>query len=287
MQRESARISASLCRGHPAGSGRGAAVRAVVAVLVVAHCAVMGCSDATKRKWKHQPAQTNYNNALYAEDADVRRDAVARIAESRYVDSDDAFKILDAVARTDAVSQIRCVAVRAFVRYGDARPVATLLTILAKEKASADALPPDDDVRWESARSLLALLEKGFPDEAQRAAALDVFIRMAEPDALRSHRLTALEALGRFKDPRVLKPLVAALRTPDFAVAERAEQSLIALTGTTHFYNADDWETWLAQAADPFANAGHVPDIPQPEGPTWWDKQKRAWRRALRLGERR
>jgi hypothetical protein len=94
----------------------------------------------------------------------------------------------------------------------------------------------------------------------------------------------AIEALGECQDPRVLNPLIRVLRSNDFALADRAEESLIQLTGTTHNYDPQAWEAWLAATQDPFARAGERPPITRPAGPSWWDQQMRAWRRGLKLG---
>ncbi len=245
-----------------------------------------GCSDRQKRAWKPQSQSDNYRLALESEDGNVRRDAVVRIAESGYVDSHDGFLVLDTVARTDPIGQIRCVAIRAFRRYEDSRPGATLLVVLNARAGDGKSIPPDDDVRWEAASALLALESEQLLEENQRREALDVFLKLSETGSERNVRLVALEALGHFQERRVFSPLIAALREPDFGYAERAERALISLTGTTQSFDADAWEKWLASTADPFANAGQEPEVVRQEGPTWWDRQKRSWQRALKLGGR-
>jgi len=254
----------------------------VACVLAVAFMAA-GCSDAQKRRWVYRSPEWNFSTALESDDADRRRDAVTRIAESSYVDSDEAFAVLDTVARTDTVTQIRCIAIRAFARYDDARPVATLLTILGAEKTGRDALPADAHVRWEIAATLRTLAGKDVLKPPQHAMVRDVLIKLLESDPSRNVRIEAIKGLARFKDRQVLLPLIRALRSDDFALADQAERSLIALTGTTHYYDADAWEKWVAATADPFERAGRMPDIKTPRGPTWWDKQRRAFRRAIRL----
>jgi len=262
------------------GSG---SYRVALVVLTLAGLVAAGCSDHQKRRWRYRPAERNFRTALEAEHPDERRDAVARIGESGYADREDAFHVLDAVARTDPVIQIRCIAIRAFARYDDARPVGTLLTVLQAKNPSEHALPPNDDLRWETASVLAALARKGVMNETQRDLVRPILVKLLETDPSRNVRIVAAKALAEFKDPQVLLPLIRSLRNEDFAIADRAERSLIALTGVTHYYDADAWETWVAQAEDPFANAGEIPQTTRPAGPTWWDKQKRAWRRALKL----
>ena len=245
-----------------------------------------GCSDAQKRMWKPRSAQDNYATALEAQNADQRREAVARIAESHYVESRDAFDVLDVVARTDPVSQIRCIAIRALATYRDNRPVPTFLAVLQARPGSDEALPADEHVRWEAVSALNALTRKGLLTDPQRQAAPALLIAMLETENDRQIRIAVIEGLGLHPDRRVLTPLIGSLRNEDFAVADAAERSLIALTGVTHDYDADAWARWVAEASDPFEKAGQVPVTTRPAGPTWWDKQTRAWKRALKLGGR-
>ena len=244
---------------------------------------VSGCAEQDKRPWIYRTPQQNYRTALESQRGDERRDAVARIAESYYYDSSDAFAVLETVARTDPVSQIRCIAIRAFANYKDDRPVTPLLTILQAQAGSDQALPADDDIRWETVRAQLALTRRGVLKGDQRPLARDILIKLLEADPSRNVRVVAAEALGEFKDREVLVPLIRSLRNRDFAIAERAEWSLIALTGTTHDYDANAWEAWVASTKNPFVHAGETPQTTRPAGPTWWDQQGRAWRRALKL----
>jgi HEAT repeat protein len=254
-------------------------------LLILFLTTTTGCSDATKRKWTYRSPSTNYRNALEAENADVRRDAVARIAESRQMDSEDAFHVLDVVARTDPVTQIRCVAIRAFSRYDDARPVPTVLTVLQAGPESTDSLPNNDTIRWDAATVLVTLLEKGLLTPDQQTTARNLFLAMIDESNVRNLRLVGLEGLGYVQQQEVMRPLIRSLRAEeDFAIADAAETSLIKLTGRTFDYDPDAWEEWLEQTSDPFAHAGEMPDIQRPKGPTWWDRQKRAWRRGLKLG---
>ena len=79
--------------------------------------------------------------------------------------------------------------------------------------------------------------------------------------------------------------LFAVLRLQKIPLPKTAKEwRLIALTGVTHNYDANEWESWLASAADPFARAGQKPLTTRPAGPTWFDQQIRAWRRGLKLG---
>lgn len=254
--------------------------QAITLALFFLGLSLPSCSDHTKRAWKHQSQADNFRIALEGENADDRRDAVARIAESGYVAADDAFSVLDAVARTDSVAQIRCIAIRAFTRYDDPRPVGTLLAVLAATPDAHDkALPPNDDVRWEAASVLSDLDARGQLNGPDRDTARALFIKLADRTSTRSVRIVALRALGSFQDRDVFGPLMLALHEEDFALADTAERSLIALTGTSHNYDPDAWEKWLAATPDPFARAGQQPATTRPMTPTRWDKEKRKWQR--------
>jgi hypothetical protein len=257
-------------------------------LLAAAGLFLVGCSQGTARKWKGKlkrySASENYGLALESDDADQRREAVVRIAESRYVTGENAFYVLDAVARTDPVVQNRCIAIRALAGYSDDRPVATLLKIWQANPGDDQALPADNDIRWETALAFQSLERKGVLAGDQRDMVRDLFVEMLDTGPTRNVRIVAAEALGSFKDRKVLNALIATVRNRDFAIADRAERSLIALTGITHNYDADAWANWVANTQDPFAKAGETPQTDKAVGPTWWDHQKRAWRRALKMG---
>jgi hypothetical protein len=215
---------------------------------------------------------------------DERREAVVRLAESHRVDSDATYHVLDAVARTDPAPQIRCIAIRALGQYEDDRPVATFLAVLQATDESSDALPGDDDVRWEATVATVTLIKQGLCPDVSRDAVRDLLIQLLDKDPSRNVKLSAIEGLGCIHDNAVFSPLIHALRSKDFAIASQAEVALIALTGVTHHCDPDAWETWLANAKDPFANSGHIPEGAIGEKPGWMENQKRKWRRFLKLG---
>lgn len=286
-------LSNSAARGEPLRSysltRTGLRLHRPLAAVVGAGLLLLatGCSDAQKRAWDPRTPEENFRNALEGPSADVRRDAVARIAESNYFAREDAFQVLEVVARTDSVEQVRCIAIRALARYYDDRPVRPLIAILrATPETKTEALPGGEEVRWEAVTGLRELERRGVIEGEQRSACVDLLIRLAESDPSRNVRIVATQSLGAYHDRRVLAPLIRTLRNEDFALADAAERSLIALTGVTHDYDPNAWEKWAAEASDPFANAGQTPVTTKPAGPTWWDRQMRAWRRGLKLRNR-
>ncbi len=265
-----------------------AAARVAVVLALCTCLGATGCSRQAKRQMKYRSLDKALQAALPEDlstsNTDDRREAVARLAESGDYAREEVFHVLDAVARTDPATQIRCIAIRGLARYKDDRPVGTMLAVLQAAKTGDKALPADADLRWEALHGLGQLDQRKALAGPQRELVRDLSIRMAEFDPSRNVRLTATEMLGCFKDREVLSPLIRLVREKDFAIAERAELSLIALTGTTHDFDADAWEAWVARTPDPFANAGHIPQTTRPAPPSWLDKQERAIRRALKLG---
>lgn len=243
---------------------------------------LVGCSDAQKRAWKPRSAEENYRIALESQNADERRDAVARIGENSYYWQPEAFEVLDAVARTDPAEQVRCIAVRVLARYVEPRPVPTLLAILTATEPGGQAIPAGDDLRWEACRALIEFQRRGLLAEEQEDAACEAYLTL-RTDRSRNVRIASIEALGEFRDRRVLTPLISTLRSEDFMLADTAERSLMSLTGVTHEYDADAWREWVEKTPDPFAHAGEDVATSRPAGPTWWDKQQRVWRKAMKL----
>lgn len=251
-------------------------------LMVVLLAAMAGCSEADKRKWQHRTPEENFTTALESSSADLRREAVVRIGESNYWETQDAFHVLDAVARTDPVPQVRCIAIRVLARYENDLPIKALFTILTADEPQVGALPADDDVRWEAARALLELQHRSLLSPEQENTACELFIRMQRSDRSRNVRIVSTQALGTFKDRRVFAPLIHSLRDRDFMIADSAERSLMALTGHTHHYDAEAWNRWLEQTEDPFAEAGSPVSTTRPAA-NWWDQQQRFWRKTIKL----
>lgn len=258
----------------------------VAFALVVSLVCAAGCTGG--KGFRFHSTDEDYALALPEDlgtsQPDERREAVVRLAESHRFDSESTYPVLDAVARTDPVPQIRCIAIRALGQYEDDRPFKTFVTILQATDESGDALPGNDDVRWDATAAMLALMKQGLLSESSRNAVRDLLIRLLDKDPSRNVRLSAIDGLGCIHDHAVFSPLIYALRSKDYAMASQSERALIALTGVTHHCDPDAWETWLANAEDPFANAGHMPEGAIGEKPGWMEDQQRKWRKFLKLG---
>lgn len=231
----------------------------VAVVFAGALAALIGCQgargDAFREKFKHYSREQNFDIALHDASGDARRRAVVRISESRYVTADDAFAVLDVVARTDPNSQAQCVAIRAFDKYGDARPVPTLLAILNPPEGPTKARPAERPVRWDATMVLAHFCQRGLLPPEHAPAALDALIALVLNDSSREVRLHAARALGTFHEVRALRALIVCLRHRDFGIAYEAEHSLVRLTGQSFRYDADAWTAWLAANPSPFGGA--------------------------------
>jgi len=221
----------------------------------------LGCDGrphtAEREKWRVFSPEQNYEIALKAENADARRRAVGRIGRSRQAASEDAFAVLDAVARTDPNDQTRCVAIRVLMGYDDPRPVTTMLAILDPKPDRPEALPASPPVRWDATAALVEFQARGLIGDDRSREALDVLLRLALHDGNRDVKRTAVVGLGSFRDVRAVRALIAALRDKDYGIAHEAAKSLRALTGRDYQLDADGWESWLNAASDPFdSNAG-------------------------------
>jgi hypothetical protein len=208
--------------------------------------------------------------ALASDDADLRRHAVAKVAAGSKVDTDWAFEGLEAIARTDKVSNVRCVSIRGLARIADERPVSAVTRILDYTSTSRDIRAPDDQVRWECLLLLERAGERGYLSEDQRIEVRDACIAHLDQRFTSDVRRTAVRALRFQADRKVLTALIGALTDPDFGVVYEAEHALAALTGVTHDYDPDAWRTWLSETDDPFALAGSLPDGVDPPNRNWW-----------------
>ena len=178
-------------------------------------------------------------------------------------------KAFDTIARTDADAMVRVEALRGLSASAGPATVPTLVKLLNSAEAPvADVKPAaPGPVRWEAALLLERLASQAKIADADRDSALTALLARAERDADRNVRLTAISALRYVPNRRVLPVLVNALRSRDFAIQHRAEQSLHYLTGQTHDNDADGWDHWLAATPDPF-----TPAPPAPPPRSWWSR---------------
>ncbi|MFH1747946.1 MAG: HEAT repeat domain-containing protein [Planctomycetota bacterium] len=227
-----------------------------------------GCSDARKNELvvklfepKRSPSQ-NMVAAFAAEDPDVRRAALAKVAQSKDYDRDWAIKGYVAIALLDDNEQARCVALRALARTGDARASETALKLLDYQNhPPAEIRPPGALTRWDAAEALarLSAAEQVPPEPRQQVR--EILGDRLRADVNRHVRIAAARGLGYYPEAETVPALIAGLNDEDFAVAHQCEESLVRLTGYTHNCNALEWENWLTEhESDLFARAGQIPE---------------------------
>ena len=212
--------------------------------------------------------------AVSSPDADLRREAVARMAKSKRFNEDWAIKGFIAIACLDSDAQTRCVAIRALTRTSDPRAAETVLKILNYADHKPDEVwPPVDLVRWDATDSLATLSEQGVVPEALREEAHKTLLDRLRLDTDRNARVAAARGLGYYADAESVEALIAALSDDDFAVVHQCETSLVLLTGCTHGGDILAWEEWLAANRDNlFAHAGEIPESRRLPYSNRWEK---------------
>ncbi len=206
-------------------------------------------------------------------DPDLRREAVAKVAESKKFDEEWAIKGFVAIALLESDPQARCVAVRGLGRSGDPRAVETCLKILNhRQHPPGEVQPPDDLCRWD-ATAALAELSAGSLSDDLRVQILETLLDRLKADPDRHVRMSAARGLRHSADIAAIRGLINGLRDEDFAVVHQCEHSLAWLTGTTHDCDPYRWEQWLAaHEREVFARIGDPPESRKPPYEGRWGK---------------
>lgn len=223
--------------------------------------------------------------AVTDDDPDHRREATAKVAESKKFDQEWAIKGFMTIALLESDPQTRCVAVRALGQTDDRRAAETCLKILNFEKhPPAEVRPPDDICRWDATEVLANHAERSIPDDL-RDEMLETFLDRLSGDPSRFARLAAARGLKNFQNLKSIYGLIDGLRDEDFAVAYECEDSLAWLTGVTHECDPFRWEQWVEEhQSDAFANAGTLPEGRKPPYSGRWGKaayETKQWMRII------
>ncbi len=227
-----------------------------------------GCSDtkideAVRTIFTPQRSAQQYMLAAVAEsDPDLRREAVAKIADSKEAQREWAIKGYVAIALLESDAQARCVAIRALGETGDPRAVETCLKIVNFENHEPeDVRPPEAVTRWDAMLVLAQRAEAGGVPAESADALRATFIDHLAHDDDRDVRAAAARGLGACRHNESIEALIAGLRDRDFPVVAACENSLVRLTGETHQCNAREWEAWFRDnAPHAFAKAGQIPE---------------------------
>jgi hypothetical protein len=123
---------------------------------------------------------------------------------------------------------VRCVAVSALGRAGNAKYIATVLACLEDDNAT---------LRWDSAIAL---------DNVIGPQAIQPLVDHALRDPSMDVRSACAKALRHYKQQPVAEALCRILNDQEFSVRFQAHASLVEVTGRDMEYDVDAWRTTLA-----------------------------------------
>ena len=242
--------------------------------LLLAGC-LGGCRSAG-RTYKpavlvsHSDAEKFVHDALYHEDADIRRGAIEQLVRTRFADTPAAVDAYAVVARTDTSASVRCAAVQALGRHGGDGAISTIIVMLTDLPGDRGVRPAGARVRWEAMQVLEKRMRDHTINNAARPTVRDVAMERLASDGSRDVRIAAASLLGHEPVAESIGALIAALRTSDFGVVYQAERSLMRLTGVQNGHDANAWFQWLESTPDPFARRGALNDtLDRPAKKSW------------------
>lgn len=168
---------------------------------------------------------------------------------------------------TDEDASVRGASVRALGRHGDPDHAPMLIEALGDE---------DDFVRLEAARAM---------QRVHSYESIDSLLLMIDDELEKNMdiRAAAADALGQYKQSRVVLGLISALSDSRLGVNNRVQHSLMLLTGQNLGLDQRAWLNWYNETTDIFAGAQpytypvfnrkkklveYLPLIPQPPNET-------------------
>jgi HEAT repeat protein len=244
-----------------------------ICALAIVVIGTGGCAKGrpTSRIWTPAQAEQLLMDALQSDSPDERRRAIARVADSKYGDSDVSVRTMSLVVRTDTSQAVRRMAARGLGQSRKAAAFEPLLQVLDAPNHAQEVRDPDAALRRACIEAVDQLVQAGVPHDGEEEL-IPLAAQAMLTDADRGVRIAAARLLRQFQHPDALDALIEVLRVPEFALAYEAEQSLIALTGQTHNRRHADWRAWREEVDDPFAHAGRTPPALADE-----TRQRRWW----------
>lgn len=172
-------------------------------------------------------------------DADKRYRGTLLLGTQPYAGEAVYMKLFDDNAK-DKDPGVRTAAMRAIANHGSEEQVPTLL------KALGD---PDKLVRIEAARGLQRIHSN---------SAVDPLIKSLNPTAepVPEVRAEAADALGQYREPRVVEALIRVLEDTNLAVNAKTLRSLQTLTGQNFGFDRRAWLDWTKSTKELFAAGG-------------------------------
>jgi len=182
---------------------------------------------------------------------DERREAVTRLASSRFLEDETVVDALCTIARTDISPSVRCAAIRVISESKHTKAITCLVAIISAQDGDGTVVPPQPEVRADALNALTSCAESGILDEETASRARQAAIRLVKTDPARDVRLAAVRLLGRIRHPESVAALIEALQHRDFGIVYEAEQSLNRLTGRSFNQDVRAWKDWIASVPDP------------------------------------
>lgn len=224
---------------HPRRA-RGAAVAAWALLGLALAGGLGGCETAAQDFGEfmnfNAPSPTEAATWMFHRDAEKRRLGITLISNS-YFGGEEPYMKVYREAITDADPMVRAACARALGFHGapeDALPLATALS------------DSSELVRWESAKALQRIYNEAAVPALNNAVVNDSSVDV---------RMAAANALGQYRERRVLEALIRALDDPSLGVSHHAQRSLRILTGENFGSDPVAWFDWSRSAAEPFAKA--------------------------------
>lgn len=228
-------------------------------VLMVASSLVChGCSRS-KHRFKPVLLMTEADAGrlcritLEHEDADVRRQAVDRLAHSRYLTRPSVLQTIAVVARLDQSEPVRCTAITALGRQPVPIAIDAILAILGSGPDAPQVRPPTGRVVAVAITVLFTVVRNDGLETDTFADVQETAARILTTEPSRDARLVAAKLLGEFSSREAVVTLVRAMTQRDFGVVYEAEKSLYKLTGRRFDCDPIRWERWYRFIDDPFA----------------------------------
>lgn len=218
-----------------------------LATLWLAGCAADGLkpgAESVLDVFAQPTATESVRDATDPYDADKRYRGTLALAMRDYASEPIYLKLFTDNIK-DRDSSVRAAAARALAAHGKPEHAALLIEAL-KDK--------DVSVRVEAARGLQRLHSPDAIDPLLAHIREPVLVGMAEdaesdPDV----RSECASALGQYREPKVLKSLIAALGDSRLQVNRNTLESLRTLTGQDFGYDRQAWQTWFERTPQHFA----------------------------------
>ncbi len=182
------------------------------------------------------PSPTEAASWMFHRDAEKRRLGISLISNSYFGGEEPYMKVYrEAIADPDPM--VRAASAHALGLHGAPEDALLLATALSDSS---------DLVRWESAKALQRLYNEAVVPALNNAVVNDSSVDV---------RMAAANALGQYRERRVLEALIRALDDPSLGVSHHAQRSLRILTGENFGSDPVAWFDWSRGAAEPFAKA--------------------------------